>query len=87
MSGRGWQKRCRIGIGDGCRAVLYERVSTDKQVQDGHGLDVQRHRLDEVTTARPLDVVEVVADEGLSGKDLDRPGLQGVVALGRRRAV
>src|SRR5687767_14873595 len=70
-----------------CRAVLYARVSTGKQVEHGHGLDAQRHRLDEFADARGLDVVETIVDEGLSGTDLDRPGLQRVVRLAQEGAV
>ena len=70
-----------------CRAVLYARVSTDKQVQDGHGLDAQRRRLDDFASARDLDVVEVVVDEGVSGKDLERPGMQRVIGLAESGAV
>lgn len=71
----------------GCRAVLYARVSTGKQVEHGHGLDAQRHRLDEFATSRKLDVVEIIVDEGMSGTDLARPGLQRAMALARDGAV
>lgn len=55
-------------------ALAYVRVSTVEQVQDGASLDAQRAALDAEGERRGWDV-EMVADEGYSGKDLKRPGL------------
>ncbi len=63
------------------RVAIYIRVSTTKQAVDGHGLDAQRHRLAEVVEQRDLTVVEMVADEGVTGSTLDRPGFQRVMQL------
>lgn len=65
----------------GGRVVLYQRVSTAAQAADGHGLDAQRARLDAFAAERGMEVVEVIADEGQSGKDLKRPGMQRVIEL------
>jgi len=69
------------------RAVLYIRVSTDKQASDGHGLDAQRARLAEFAEQRQMRVVEVVADEGVSGTTLERVGMRRVLDLVEARAV
>ncbi len=69
------------------RAVLYARVSTDKQARDGHGLDAQHHRLHEFADARKLDVIAYVTDEGVSGCDLDRDGMKRVLQLAQAGAV
>lgn len=62
-------------------ALAYVRVSTDRQVAEGASLAAQRAALTAEAERRGWDV-EVVADEGLSGKTLDRrPGL--VAALDR----
>jgi DNA invertase Pin-like site-specific DNA recombinase len=56
--------------------VLYARVSTDEQATVGYGLDVQRAELERAADYHRWRVVELVRDEGYSGKDLDRPGLR-----------
>lgn len=68
----------------GGRVVLYQRVSTALQAADGHGLDAQRTRLDAFAAERGMEVVEVIADEGQSGKDLKRPGMLRVIELAER---
>lgn len=58
------------------RAVLYVRVSTDKQVEHGHSLDAQRRRLMEYADRYALQVVDVIVDGGESAGTLNRPGLR-----------
>jgi DNA invertase Pin-like site-specific DNA recombinase len=58
--------------------VLYIRVSTDEQ---GNGLDAQRAELERAGAYQKWHVVELVIDEGQSGKDLARPGLTRALAL------
>lgn len=63
------------------RALGYIRVSTGEQVESGAGLDSQRTKVTE-RAEREGWALEVVADEGLSAKDVDgRPEL--VAALER----
>ena len=72
------------------RVVGYIRVSTDAQADRGVSLDAQRAKLGAYCTAMDLDLVAVVADEGLSAKSLDRPGLASALAMlrdGRADAV
>lgn len=57
------------------RALAYIRVSTEIQVVDGASLDAQTSALEAEALRRGWNV-EVVADCGLSGKNLQRPGLQ-----------
>lgn len=61
-------------------AIGYTRVSTIDQATDGASLDAQRGALHAEADRRSWDL-EVVADEGFSGKDLRRPAL--VSALDR----
>lgn len=56
-------------------ALAYVRVSTAEQAEEGISLDAQRAKLIEVGESRGYRV-EVVADEGKSGKNMNRPGLQ-----------
>lgn len=56
-------------------ALAYIRVSTAEQAHSGASLSAQRHSLQREAALRGWDV-EVVADEGLSAKTLNRPALQ-----------
>lgn len=60
-------------------ALAYIRVSTEDQAEHGASLTAQRAALAAEAERRGWDV-QVVADEGLSGKSLNRPGLQSVLA-------
>jgi DNA invertase Pin-like site-specific DNA recombinase len=59
--------------------LAYVRVSTDEQATEGASLDSQRAALVDEAARRGWNV-EIVADEGFSGKDLRRPGLAEALA-------
>lgn len=59
------------------RAVIYVRVSTDKQAESGLSLEAQRSRCIQYAALYDIDVVEVIVDTQ-SAKDLERPGLNKV---------
>lgn len=61
--------------------VLYVRVSTEEQAAHGYGLDAQRAELERAARFHDWEVVELVGDEGASGKDLDRPRLRHALEL------
>lgn len=63
------------------RAVLYIRVSTDKQAEHGHSIDAQRDRLTAYADRYALQVVEVIVDGGESAGTLNRPGLRRAVEM------
>lgn len=63
------------------RALLYIRVSTDKQAEHGHSLDAQRTKLLAYAARCSLRVVDVVIDGGESAGTLQRPGLQRALAM------
>lgn len=56
-------------------ALGYARVSSEEQVRQGISLEMQRSRMAAACAAQGLDLVEVYADEGLSGAKRDRPAL------------
>lgn len=62
--------------------VGYIRVSTDRQADDGAGLDVQHAALEQWAAAAGHTLIAVHRDEGISGaKDAaDRPGLASALA-------
>ncbi len=64
------------------RAIGYVRVSTDEQASKGHGLDIQRRAITAYCKANGLALVDVLADEGVSGSNGldDREGLAEALA-------
>jgi len=56
--------------------VGYVRVPMKEQVESGVGLVAQKHRIREYCTANGWMCVEISDNDGYSGKDLRRPGLQ-----------
>jgi DNA invertase Pin-like site-specific DNA recombinase len=56
------------------KAIGYCRVSTDGQVSSGAGLSAQRATLQAEADRRGWDL-EVIVEDGLSAKDLNRPAL------------
>lgn len=57
------------------RVLGYGRVSTEDQAVYGASLDAQRENLWEWCNRKNAELVDFVADEGYSAKDLDRPGV------------
>jgi len=67
-------------------ALGYYRVSTEDQATEGASLDAQRAALTAEAERRGWDL-ELIGDEGKSGKNLNRPGLTEALArLDRREA-
>jgi site-specific DNA recombinase len=60
-------------------AVIYTRVSSQKQVVQGHGLASQETRAREFARMKGYDIREVFRDEGLSGKLMHRPNMQAMI--------
>ncbi len=59
---------------------LYLRVSTDRQAEEGYSLTIQEEKLTAylATLSGDLDW-EVISDDGYSGGDLNRPGIQRII--------
>lgn len=62
----------------------YLRVSTNDQATNGHGLDAQRARINAESIQRDWPEFCWYVDGGESGKDLDRPQMQRLLADMRR---
>ncbi len=58
------------------KALIYCRVSSDRQVKEGHGLQGQEQRCRGYAEQLGYDVVKVFRDEGVSGGVIDREGMQ-----------
>ena len=61
------------------RVIGYIRVSTADQAEHGQSLDAQREMISRYCELHHLGTPEIVEDAGLSGKTMDRPGLQGIL--------
>ena len=72
------------------RVLGYVRVSTTEQADSGLGLAAQEATIRSECERRGWELLDVVADEGSSGKSLDRLGLHAtltrIAAGGGRRA-
>jgi site-specific DNA recombinase len=58
------------------KAVIYVRVSTDNQVEEGYSLDAQIDRCKAYCVSQGWAVVDTYIEEGVSAKDTNRPELQ-----------
>ncbi len=58
------------------QAIGYARVSTDEQAREGVSLEVQVARIRAYAQAKELELADVLTDEGISGKTLERPALR-----------
>jgi len=58
------------------KAIGYIRVSTEEQATEGVSLEMQRAKITAWSNLNDTELVAVYADEGLSGKDTKRDGLQ-----------
>jgi site-specific DNA recombinase len=58
------------------KAVIYCRVSTDRQATEGHGLEGQERRCRTYAKQKGYEVLKVFREEGVSGGITDRPEMQ-----------
>jgi len=61
------------------KALIYCRVSSEKQVKEGNGLDSQEHRCREYANSLDLEVENVFKDKGISGGLFDRPAMKSLI--------
>ena len=62
-------------------AVGYCRVSTEEQAKEGISLDVQKDKIEKYTELHNLELLKVITDKGVSGKDLNREGITKILSL------
>jgi site-specific DNA recombinase len=65
----------------GSKAVIYCRVSSSRQVSEGHGLTSQETRCREFAGHKNYEVVQVFHEEGVTGSLLDRPSMKEMLAF------
>ena len=61
------------------KVVLYIRVSTKGQAEDGYSLDFQKEKLLSYCKAMDYAVVGIYSDNGYTGSNLERPGIQRII--------
>ena len=67
-------------------AIGYTRVSTTGQASDGFSLPMQENKIRAYCDLNDLDLVDVIVDAGISGKNLTgRPGVQQLISLIKTR--
>ena len=70
------------------KAVGYVRVSTTEQALEGISLDMQRAKIRAYAALEDLDLIKIVADEGISGCTIKgRPGIQKILEMVEKRQV
>ena len=62
------------------RVLGYVRCSTDRQAESGASIEVQKAAIVAECERRGWTLVSIVSDDGYSGKDMRRPGLQSALA-------
>ncbi|MGG5739730.1 recombinase family protein [Bacillus cereus group sp. IBL03679] len=61
------------------KCVIYRRVSTDMQVEEGISLDMQKLRLEQYAKSQDWVVINDYCDEGYSAKNTERPAFQKMI--------
>ena len=69
------------------RAIGYGRVSTDKQADHGVSLEAQEAKIRAMAVVQGAEIIELIVDGGESAKNLDRPGMEKLLALVEERKV
>lgn len=71
------------------KAVLYVRVSTIDQADNGYGLDVQIEKCNAMATVKDFEVVATLSDNGLSGTkdETERDGLAQLLQLAENKEI
>jgi DNA invertase Pin-like site-specific DNA recombinase len=67
------------------RVIGYTRVSTREQAEDGLSLATQRRAIEAECERRGWTPLEVIEDDGYTGRNDDRPGLQRVFTIMGKR--
>ena len=61
------------------KALIYWRVSSKRQAEEGHGLDGQESSCRKYADTNEYSVTKVFKDEGVSGGTIDRPGIDAML--------
>lgn len=62
------------------RAIIYIRVSTARQAEEGFSIPQQKERLEKYCAAMEWEITNTYIDDGYTGGDMERPGLQSLIS-------
>jgi site-specific DNA recombinase len=68
------------------RVALYARISTDMQAEEGFSIAAQLAEMREFAEQKSWSVVAEFVDPGITGRTLERPGLQDLLAAAEERS-
>ncbi len=64
------------------KAIGYIRVSTEEQARHGISLDMQRSKISAYAVLEDMELIDIIADEGLSGCSMKgRPGITKILGM------
>jgi len=69
------------------KCIGYSRVSTADQAREGVSLDNQESKIMTYAELNGIELVDLVRDEGISGKSLDRDGIKRVLEMAKARQI
>ena len=69
------------------KAIGYVRVSSQDQVQGGVSLDNQKAKIKAYCELKNFKLTGIIEDAGISAKDLNRPGVQKVLDMARKKKI
>ena len=69
------------------RACVYTRVSTTEQAKEGYSIEAQERRCKAEIEAKGWTYVRTYSDPGISGRTMDRPGLQAMIKAIEKREI
>ena len=61
--------------------IGYTRVSTDKQADEGYGLEVQKNKILDYCRKNALKNLLLFTDDGYTGTKMERPALSGIISM------
>lgn len=61
--------------------VAYIRVSTDRQAEQGYGLDIQTKDILSYCKRNDIRNLVLFVDDGYTGTNMERPGLEGIITM------
>lgn len=69
------------------KAIGYIRVSTEEQAREGISLANQRNKIELYCRMNDFELLGVEADEGISAKNLNRPGVKIILDMAKRKEI
>ncbi|BBI32006.1 recombinase family protein [Cohnella abietis] len=69
------------------RVVLYIRVSTEEQANEGYSIRAQKNQLIDYCRVNGYEIVKICIDDGYSAKNTKRPRLQEVLTLAQNKEI